>query len=268
MALGLVVVVNLLVVGAGLAWLGASGRISTERVRAVAAIFEDPVAADEARRADEAEQAAAQEAEQAEAEHIERVAAGHESIDEQLDRTKRSDDAARLQLERKDREAQALRQQIEMAREAVAREREALAAERAEFEAAMKRETELRGDEDFQQAVAMVEALKGKQAKELFDSLIAQGKREEVIDYLAAMQLRKAAAVLKEFKGPGEAAVAAGLLEAVRLRNADPLGSTPPTAPTAPTGPTTPGGDGLFGSSPTLPPPTPEHSDDRSAALR
>lgn len=260
-ALGLVVLVNLLAVAGGVAWLGGSGRISSERVRRVAAMFSEPTSVDEALAVERATRDAADEAEAAEAAHRLAVEGGYQSIDKRLAEMAGADDAARLVQERNARAAEALRQQVEMARKAVAVERAALAAERERFREAMSREVELRKGEDFQQAVAMVEALKGKQAKEMFESMLAAGKREEVVDYLAAMQLRKAAAVLKEFTAPGEAAVAAALLESVRLRNADPLGSPAAPDPAA--------GKGLFGPAADAAPPLPiEHADDRSASAR
>jgi hypothetical protein len=55
------------------------------------------------------------------------------------------------------------------------------------------------------------------------------------VDYLAAMQMRKAAGVLKEFKTPQEVAQASELLELLRRRGVDPIaGNTQPQQSKAP----------------------------------
>ena len=57
--------------------------------------------------------------------------------------------------------------------------------------------------------------------------LIKQGKQDEVVEYLAAMQLRKSAAILDQFKADNEVPVAAQLLEASRTRGITPEGELP-----------------------------------------
>ena len=79
-------------------------------------------------------------------------------------------------------------------------------------------EQQKRQDEDFKNAVKMVEQLKPKQAKDLFVNLINQQQVGQVTEYLAAMNLRKAGSVLKEFKEPAEIAMATDLIERLRQR--------------------------------------------------
>ena len=67
-------------------------------------------------------------------------------------------------------------------------------------------------------------SLKPKLAKQAFLELIKQNKMDEVVEYLAAMQLRKSAAILNQFKADEEVPVAAQLLESLRLRGVTPDG--------------------------------------------
>ena len=89
------------------------------------------------------------------------------------------------------------------------------------FEQAVSREAKLKEDKDFQQTVKMYQQLKAKQVKQIFQQLLAQGMTGQVVEYLAAMQIRKAAAVIREFKSPNEVVQAANLLQSLRERGLD-----------------------------------------------
>ena len=57
-----------------------------------------------------------------------------------------------------------------------------------------------------------------KQAKAVFQELLTAGGEKQVVSYLSAMEERKAAKVLKEFKLPNEIDQAAMLIEQLRQR--------------------------------------------------
>ena len=82
-------------------------------------------------------------------------------------------------------------------------------------------------DEDFKKAVGLLEALKPKQAKQILQDMLQDGKELEAVEYLAAMKMRKAAGVLGQFKQNQEIAQATMLVERLRQRGINLPGSTP-----------------------------------------
>ena len=71
----------------------------------------------------------------------------------------------------------------------------------------------------------MYEKIQAKQAKAMMTQLVALGQAGEiqVVDYLAAMNERKAAEILGQFKDEREIPLATRLIERLRTRGIDPL---------------------------------------------
>lgn len=222
-AIVLLLIAHVFLVTAGGLWLAATDRLSGERLTAVVDVFRETNAAQAKR---EAEAAAAEQAAlevQADLARMEDVSDGPQRLEDRLRERLESDDFAMHRLERMKQESSSVIQrlaqdrayvQAELAR--LDREREAFAAEVAGREAAL-------ADADFRRAVETLEQLKPKQAKAVVQELVAGGDRDQAVAYLAAMDLRKSAGVLKQFKGDVEAAEAAVLIEAIRRRQSDDL---------------------------------------------
>ncbi len=83
------------------------------------------------------------------------------------------------------------------------------------------------GDKQFRQALAALEAQKPAAAKQILQVLMADGKRAETLDYLAAMDEGVRAKIIGEFAKSNDG-VAAELLEGLRTR-----GITAPSSPSA-----------------------------------
>ena len=226
--------------GAGLAaWLGVTGRLSRERVVAAAAMFGPTVEA-ERRREEEAQRLAQSVRDDAaNAARLEAVADGPMTLGQRLAQRQEADALAVARAERVRREVADLRAQIAAAKDALAKQQAELDEARKALKIRENRQDELARDEGFQQTVAMYERLRARQVKGMFQTLIADGQESDVLDYLAAMQGRKSAAVLKEFKSPEEAAQAARLLQGLRERgveveeSAASADSSPPASTTA-----------------------------------
>ncbi|MFP4145475.1 MAG: hypothetical protein ACOCTI_04635 [Phycisphaeraceae bacterium] len=221
-ALVLLILLHVFVAVGFVGWLGASGRLSRERVDEVVDTFRLTV--DEQQDEDqEAAEQAEQELELAdEAARLEAASDGPRTMSDRLATRQQGDALARHRLEFLQQTTQNIQQQIERAREVLARQKADFEAEREAFRKQMERELEQRRDEDFQEAVRMVEQLPAEQAKGMFQQLMAEGDTEQVVDYLAAMQVRKAGAVLEEFEGPQEVGQVTDLIERLRERNAYP----------------------------------------------
>jgi len=214
----LVLVINVLALGALAGWLGATGRLSKDRLRDAVAVFNNTLE-EEARLAAEKEQAE-QEA-QALAERalrMEQVAGGPVTPEARLQSIQVVDDKRRALLERQKVEAEALKRQLDAQKKLIEQKLAELKAKRQAFDEAIASKIQQMQSEDFQEAIAMLEGIPPKQAKQVIQAWLTEGSQEQVVDYLSAMEERKAAKVLKEFKQPNEVAQAATLIEQLRQR--------------------------------------------------
>jgi hypothetical protein len=199
-------------------WLYQDGRLDRERLERATQIFaqridEEKASAQEQKARQARETAAAQEAAR-----LERVADGPAQLSQKIAEDQERDEIALQRLERLRREIQDLQHANELARRLLTEERARLDAERKAFAQFVDAENRKRSDTDFLQTVKVYEQLKARQAKEMFQQLLQKDQADQVLDYLAAMQMRKAAAVLKEFKAPNEVAQAADLIQRLRSR--------------------------------------------------
>ncbi len=221
-ALSILLLLNILIVLGFVVWLRTSGRLDGQRIdrirQMLAVTVEQEKAQEEQAKAleEEAKQKAMQLA------LLESVSDGPISLSDRLAAQQEQDEIALLRLDRLHQDIEDLQAQLELTKRQLNKSQAELDAKRKSFEEAVQRQVALETDENFQQAVSMYEKLKPKQAKQMFQTLLDQGQLTQVVDYLAAMQLRKAAAVLKEFKTPIEISQATDLLQRLRERGIDP----------------------------------------------
>lgn len=217
-ALILVLLVNALALGGLLGWLGATDRLSKERVERVAALFsntlEEQAALD--KEAEQAEQEAVALAEKAI--RMEQVAGGPVTPEARLESLRRVDENQQALLKRQRVESEALKRQLDTQMKRIEERLAELDTKQKAFDEAVQARMDEMQEQDFQEAVAMLEGLPPKQAKAVMQELLDQGSQAQVVDYLSAMQQRKAANVLTEFKQPNEVDQAAELIEKLRQR--------------------------------------------------
>lgn len=231
--ISVVLLINVLALAGFGVWLYADGRIDEDRLERVVDMFSMKVA-DEAAVKEQDDIKKNREAEAArEAARLERVADGPAQLAQQIVEDQEKDEIALQRMERLKRDIQDLQRTNDMARRLLAEERAKLDTDRKAFEDALVAAKKKHEDEDFKQAVKMYEQLRAKQSKEMFQQLMAQQKTDQVLEYLAAMQLRKAAAVLKEFKTTPEIAQATELVQRLRERG---VNVTEPEQATGPIG--------------------------------
>lgn len=220
------VVVNLLAVAALGGWLHTTGRLSRERVDKAVSLF-TPTLEEEAAQAEQA--AVAEEEAKAMAvqlARLEAVADGPMTTDDRLHQQQQRDELAEARVQRLQRDIADLQRQLEIAQAQIAKDRARLIEERTAFDEAVAAQQAAEQDENFQQAVRTYEQLKPRQVKQMFQTMMAEGRSDQVVSYLAAMQIRKSAGVLKEFKEEAEIAQATALIEALRKRGIDVAGNT------------------------------------------
>jgi flagellar motility protein MotE (MotC chaperone) len=140
------------------------------------------------------------------------------SASEQVDYIQHAFDQQMAQLDQRRRELLDLQHQVDLARDALTRDREKLSLGQKELSKAQQLQSKNETDKGFQDALTLYTSLPPKQVKDIFMGM----KDDVVVQFLQAMEPRVATKILKEFKGPDQAR-AATLLE--RLRQ--------PSSPTA-----------------------------------
>lgn len=201
---------NLLAMGCFAGWLGASGRLSRERLETIRRTLSVPVAVER----EEAEKAAKRaSAEASESTDGMTIAAGEESSGLPIPASVLM--SLKIEHGEVDRQrVELLRQQVEQLRLTLAREREeldrqarALEAEREAFEAARRRIAETEGSEQFKKTVETLSSMSPKSAKGTLVAMLtdADGQASEegaalVTAYLNAMNAMTRTAVLEAFQ--------------------------------------------------------------------
>ncbi|MEM1211529.1 MAG: hypothetical protein AAGI68_04445 [Planctomycetota bacterium] len=218
----LVILINLAAAGAGVAWLYASGRLDQARLDRLIDLFTPTVAEEQAQlaAAEQAEQEVAEQA--ARLERLAAVATGPISVDQRLAANAAADDYTRELLGRLQTDIKSIQDRVAQDRRLLQAERDELDQREAAFEEFMRQRTEQLQDEDFKQAVKALSELKPAQARDTIDALIARGQQDQAVEYLAAMNSRKAAGILRQYQDPADAGQLADLIEALRQRTLTP----------------------------------------------
>lgn len=220
---------QLALMGIGAGWLYWSGRLDKARVERVYELFRPTIDAERQKIAEERKAEEEAQAKAAEAARLKSVSQGPVTLGDRLQTEQQADAIALERVERLQSDIRSLQQQIAMAKGLLTRQREELEAEKKQLALAATQTRNQVAEENFRQTVQMYEQLKPKQTKDMFRNLLSEGQRDQVVEYLASMQLRKAAAVLKEFKTPEEIALATELVERLRSRGIDPMAETSKT---------------------------------------
>ena len=220
-AIVVVLILNLLAAAGFVAWLGATDRLSPERVQQVVDLFTPTL--EEAQQAKEKEEQQLAQATQrmAEVARLQAVAGGPKTLEQKLAEDNMTGDIQNQILDRLKAESASIQRRLASSKQVIAQLKSELDEQRQAMEQYADDQKAKQESEDFQQAVTFYEQLKPKQAKGIFQNLLEQGKTQEVLDYLAAMQLRKAGSILREFKSDPEVVQATQLLEALRQRGLD-----------------------------------------------
>ena len=219
--ISVVLLINAMIVAGAVGWLYHTGRLSRQRIEQARDVFELTIQQEQQQEL-QARELEEQSRERAmEIARLESVSDGPITLADRLRAEQRGDELAKQRVERLNRDIMDIRRQLDLGKSLLSKRQAQLDAERRAFEQSVQRQAKLRQDADFKQTVQMYQQVKPKQAKQMFQELIKQGKQSQVVDYLAAMQLRKAAAVLKTFKTSQEIVQATDLLQVLRQRGVE-----------------------------------------------
>lgn len=210
-----VALVNLLALVFLAGWLGSSGRLSAERLRAIRDLLAVPVAEAEAAEAEAAEDAERAAAEEAEATRRATAPLDSESMVRMTGMTRAVEQAAVRRIED---EADRIRRDLARREADLARREEQLAADRAAWLASIDEERARREDASFAALVARFEALKPELSRSMLQQWVDAGRMDVAVDVLATVDERNAAKVLGTFDDDAGRRVAFQLLDALRRR--------------------------------------------------
>lgn len=213
-AISTMAVANLLALLAFAFWLHSSGRLSRERIERVRTTFASTVAFEQAERDRAAADEQAVLAAQAEA-----AKAGTPPLtaEQRLGGESARDEIEAQQARRVQRETADLINTLLREREELDRQREEFQVQVDAFERMRRRIAEEEGSEQFQKAVQVYQTVKAAEAKNMMNSLIASGQKDQVVSYLNALSPRIASKIVAEFE-KDDPDLAAELLERLRLR--------------------------------------------------
>lgn len=231
--------INALALVGGVAWLIKTERLDQPRFDRIRELLTMtvPEEKEEQLKVQQLEEESRQKAE--EIARLESVSDGPVTLADRLRTEQLRDELAMQRVERLRRDIADMRRQVNLAQSLLAEKQTELDNERKAFSEKVERQRKLQTDADFLLTVQMLQKIKPKQGKQIFQELLKKGQRSQVVDYLAAMQLRKSAGVIKTFKTPEEIVQAADLLQALRergieLTNVDLAGSTTPAQRASP----------------------------------
>jgi len=207
-----IAVANLLALAGFVGWLAASDRLDFDRIEQVRELIAPTRSEEMARaRALEAEEAAAK----ARLEEQGDLGALPINAADRLSVLREVDEVSRQRFERMERETRDLQRQLRAELESIATERENFETMRTAFERRRQEIEELEGSRQFKRAMQLYEGSRPEATANMFQTLIQQGREEDVVSYLNAMKPMSARRVIAEFEGR-DPALAARLLEGVR----------------------------------------------------
>lgn len=226
-ALSVLAVANIVAIIAVLGWLGATDRLSIDRVREAALLFRPTVAQAEIERAEQEEQAIVRTIE-------DRVRASREGPPVDAETTlmlnEEQQEIRRQNMMRGDANIRALRESLLRQQEAIAKERDELEQARRAYEELNRRYTEIEETQQFRDALATLAGMKPREAYSVLDELWSRGEKDQVVAYMSKLEERQRSKILTEFTKV-DVPLAADLLERLRTRGIDDLLDQQASAP-------------------------------------
>lgn len=217
-AVAILLLLHLLAAIGFVAWLVQDGRLDRERLVRVKQMFATTI--EQEREADEREataQASAQ-TQQARDAWLASVRSGPMDFESHLAADQAQSDLAEHHRQRFEQDRRAWLEQMARLQERVETLQAQLSREREQFAQQKQREADQADSDGFKKALDLYERSKPRQVKQMFMDLIDQGKLDQVVTFIEAMQPRKATALLKQFKTPEEIGIATQIMQIIRAR--------------------------------------------------
>lgn len=214
----LLLLINVVAGLAFVVWLYQSDRLGRDRIHKMVELFELTVEQKQQRQEEAEKIAVKTQEEQGEHRWREIVKARPRSLQGRLDANQETRERQLQQELRMEKDRKVLIDAMNIYQVRIKQLRDELESQKNELVRRLEAQDKRYKSENFRKAVQMYEHGKPKQVKSIFLDLIVRGQQDQVIEYLSAMQPRKAAAVLKQFKEEAEIRIAANLIEGLRTR--------------------------------------------------
>ncbi len=207
-------IAHLLAVLGFLGWLVGTGRIDSDRLSRLRAMFLQPIAQEVAARGQ------AQADEDARKEGLDReFQLGQIPLtsEERSGSSARNEERLQILMREKMEQLRVRKLAVDSEITKLAQEITAFENRKSGWEESIAAEKQRETDEQFRKAVRLIESMPPKQARLWILELVKTGKTETAVAYLDAMSAGKSANLLKSFKGDDETKVATELLERLRM---------------------------------------------------
>lgn len=205
-------VANVIALAILFGWLGATNRLSPERLEDARTIFVQTVAQEQA---DEKQAAQRQAAAQAAAAEQAEVGTPPITAEQRMAIIQEYSELVNQRTARARRETQDMINTLMKDQARFLEERKAFEKERDDFQKMREKIAALEGSDQFQKALTIYESVKPDVAAAMLGTLIEQGEVEQVVSYLNAMKPRNASKVVASFESQ-DPKLAADLLERLR----------------------------------------------------
>ncbi len=207
-------IANLLGVVGFVAWLYASDRLNDDRVQRIRSILGETITAETARLGAERKQ---EEEAQRAREQAARFEGDPESAAAAIQRQRQEAEVRQATILRLREEISQLQAELVRARESADAEKRQIESARRDLDARRNALDRTRASEQFRQVLSALEAQRPGVARQILQAMLDAGRRDEVLEYLAAMQDEARAKVVAEFAKADER-LAADLLSELRVR--------------------------------------------------
>ncbi len=196
--LAITLALNFLAAAGGIAWLMHSGKLDQAKIQAIREMIFTSPAVEEA---DDSSVPPVDPATQPTLRLEELLARqSGRTATEQVEFIQRTFDAQMAQLDRRQRELHDLQRSVDLSRQQLTRDREAMEQERDALRDREALAERLENDQGFQDSLELYRSMAGKQVKSIFMQL----EDETIIRYFQSMEPREARKIIKEFKTPEE----------------------------------------------------------------
>ncbi len=225
----LTLALNFVVAAAGVGWLASSGHLTRGRMAGVRRVLFPPPAT---RPSEPTARPAAADAPDDPVTRLGALVARAAALPpgERIVAVQQAQEMQAAELDRRRRDLQDLRSQVELAESQATTDRDAVVKDRQAWTAQQGQQASAAADKGFQDSLALYQTLPARQVKAIFTSL----PDETVQRYLQAMDARQAGKIMKEYKSPEDVAKLERVLERIRqARAATATAATDPNAPAA-----------------------------------
>ncbi|MBC7784116.1 MAG: hypothetical protein H7144_09770 [Burkholderiales bacterium] len=208
----IVLALNFLVAAGGLAFLASTGKLDREKITAIRGIISGPTDVPATQPTTQPAQDPPPETPMLRLDNAVAKASGRRA-GEQIEVIQTAYDARSVMIERRLREIEDQRRQLDQAKADFEAQRKKLLADEEKVTTAQAEQAKLSEDKGFQDTLALYQSMPPKKTKAIF----MQMDNQIVVRYLQAMDSRQAGSILKEFKTPDELNRAQAILEKMRL---------------------------------------------------